>query len=225
VWLTAPTSASAWCASSWRAVVFVTRACWRPCGPYPGYEFLPHELRPFAYEDAPARDRLRADDQPAFHRQRSCASSRPSSRARACSRSARGAATRPPSSPSSPATSYTIEIVEPLAREARATLDRLGYGHVHARHGDGTAGWPEAAPFDAILLAAAPERVPSALLDQLAIGGRLVAPVGVAAQEIQVHRRTAAGVEMRRGPRVAFVPMTGDARGESDGVGVAGRVV
>jgi len=109
---------------------------------------------------------------------------------------------------------YTIEIVEPLAREARATLDRLGYGRVHARHGDGTAGWPEAAPFDAILLAAAPERVPSALLDQLAIGGRLVAPVGVAAQEIQVHRRTAAGIEMRRGPRVAFVPMTGDAARE-----------
>jgi protein-L-isoaspartate(D-aspartate) O-methyltransferase len=104
---------------------------------------------------------------------------------------------------------YTIEIVEPLAREARATLDRLGYARVHTRHGDGAAGWPDAAPFDAILLAAAPERVPPALLDQLAIGGRLVAPVGVVAQEIRVHRRTPDGVEMRRGPLVAFVPMTG----------------
>jgi protein-L-isoaspartate(D-aspartate) O-methyltransferase len=80
------------------------------------------------------------------------------------------------------------------------------------RHGDGWTGWPDAAPFDAILLAAAPERVPPALLGQLATGGRLVAPVGGAEQELQVHRRTADGIEVRRGVRVAFVPMTGAAR-------------
>jgi protein-L-isoaspartate(D-aspartate) O-methyltransferase len=107
---------------------------------------------------------------------------------------------------------FTIEIVEPLARQARATLDRLGYGRVHVRLGDGTLGWPEAAPFDAIVLAAAPGRVPPALLEQLAVGGRLVAPVGDTAQELQVHQRTPDGVLVRHGAPVAFVPMTGAAR-------------
>lgn len=104
---------------------------------------------------------------------------------------------------------YSIEIVEPLARGAEATLRRLGYSAVHVRHGDGHRGWPEAAPFDAIIVTAAPAQVPPALLAQLAAGGRLVIPVGEDAQELQVHRRTAAGIEVRRVFPVRFVPMTG----------------
>jgi protein-L-isoaspartate(D-aspartate) O-methyltransferase len=104
---------------------------------------------------------------------------------------------------------WTIEIVEPLARRATATLARLGYRHVHVRHGDGWVGWPEAAPFDAILVTAAPPRVPAALLDQLAMGGRLVVPVGERNQMLEVHERTAEGVRVRRVTPVEFVPMTG----------------
>jgi protein-L-isoaspartate(D-aspartate) O-methyltransferase len=79
---------------------------------------------------------------------------------------------------------HTIEIIQALADSARIRLERLGYTGVHVRHGDGYLGWPEAAPFDAILLTAAPERVPPVLVAQLAPGGRLVAPVG-GAVEIQ----------------------------------------
>ena len=73
---------------------------------------------------------------------------------------------------------YTIEIVEPLGLRAADTLDRLGYDNVTVRVGDGYQGWPEFAPFDAILVTAAPERIPQPLIDQLAVGGKLVVPVG-----------------------------------------------
>jgi protein-L-isoaspartate(D-aspartate) O-methyltransferase len=73
---------------------------------------------------------------------------------------------------------WTIEIVEALAKEARDRLARLGYYRVEVRHGDGYAGWPDEAPFDAILVTAAADSIPPALLDQLASGGRLVMPVG-----------------------------------------------
>jgi protein-L-isoaspartate(D-aspartate) O-methyltransferase len=109
---------------------------------------------------------------------------------------------------------YSIEIVEPLATEAAATLRRLGYERVHVRHGDGYRGWPDVAPFDAILVTAAPEQLPSPLLDQLKEGGRLVIPVGGESQELQVHRRTAAGVVVERVAPVRFVPMTGEAEGK-----------
>jgi len=104
---------------------------------------------------------------------------------------------------------YSVEIVEPLARQARARLDRLGYGRVHTRHGDGYQGWLEAAPFAAIVVTAAPPAVPPALLAQLAPGGRLVIPVGSGEQELQVHERTADGIRIRRVTPVRFVPMTG----------------
>jgi protein-L-isoaspartate(D-aspartate) O-methyltransferase len=104
---------------------------------------------------------------------------------------------------------YTIEIVESLATSARAALARLGYGAVRVRHGDGWRGWPEAAPFAAIVVTAAPPEVPPALLAQLAPGGRLVIPVGAADQELQVHERAADGVHVRRVIPVRFVPMTG----------------
>jgi len=73
---------------------------------------------------------------------------------------------------------WSIEIVEPLARRAAAILGRLGYDRVHLAVGDGYGGWPEAAPFDAVLVAAAPPRVPEPLMAQLAADGRLVIPVG-----------------------------------------------
>ena len=93
---------------------------------------------------------------------------------------------------------YTIEIVGPLAERAARTLESLGYASVRVRHGDGYRGWPEAAPFDAIVVTAAAPRVPPALLEQLTVGGRLVIPVGDAYQELEVHTRTPSGVEVRR---------------------------
>jgi len=107
---------------------------------------------------------------------------------------------------------YTIEIVEPLARRAEATLRSAGFGRVHVRAGDGYRGWPEAAPFDAIVVTAGAPRVPQPLLDQLAVGGRLVIPVDVegGAQELQVHERSETGISVRRVLGVIFVPMTGE---------------
>jgi protein-L-isoaspartate(D-aspartate) O-methyltransferase len=104
---------------------------------------------------------------------------------------------------------YSIEIVEPLARRASATLQRLGYGRVRVRHGDGYRGWPDAAPFAAIVVTAAPPEVPPALVAQLAPGGRLVIPVGTAEQELRVLVKTPAGVETRAVVPVLFVPMVG----------------
>lgn len=112
-----------------------------------------------------------------------------------------------------PATNvYTIEIVEALGVRAKADLERLGYGEIHTRIGDGYRGWPEAAPFDAIILTAAPPRVPQPLIDQLAVGGRLVAPVGEAYQQLQVLRKTADGIVVEPNIPVRFVPMTGEAQ-------------
>ena len=73
---------------------------------------------------------------------------------------------------------YTIEIIEELAQEARKRLDELGYGHIEFRIGDGSRGWPEHAPYDKIIVAAAPETIPPMLLGQLKPGGRMVLPVG-----------------------------------------------
>lgn len=108
---------------------------------------------------------------------------------------------------------WSVEIVEPLAREAAANLARLGYD-VRTRVGDGYRGWPEAAPFDAIVITAAPPEVPRPLLEQLAVGGRLVVPVGDAwgAQELVVITRTEDGFARERSIPVRFVPMTGEAQ-------------
>jgi protein-L-isoaspartate(D-aspartate) O-methyltransferase len=105
---------------------------------------------------------------------------------------------------------YTIEIVRDLARRATATLDALGYRNVHVREGDGYAGWPEHAPFDRILVTAAPEKIPQPLLDQLARGGLLVAPVGAqgATQWIVIAEKTDRGIVERRTIPVQFVPFT-----------------
>jgi len=107
---------------------------------------------------------------------------------------------------------YTIEIIESLATGAARTLEHLGYGSVRVRHGDGYRGWPEAAPFDAILVTAAAPIVPPALLEQLVVGGRLVIPVGDGIQQLEVHTRTSTGSRVERVFPVRFVPMTGEVR-------------
>jgi protein-L-isoaspartate(D-aspartate) O-methyltransferase len=106
---------------------------------------------------------------------------------------------------------YTIEIVAPLGEKARALLAELAYRNVEVRIGDGYKGWPEAAPFDAILVTAAPDHVPQPLLDQLAPGGRMVIPVGRQsfAQDLLVITKAADGRTLtRKALLVRFVPLT-----------------
>ena len=107
---------------------------------------------------------------------------------------------------------FTIEILEPLARQAQRLLGELGYKNVRTRVGDGYQGWPEAAPYDAIVVTAAPERIPQPLLDQLKVGGRLVIPVGSFFQDLLVLTKTANGLEKKNVIPVRFVPMTGEAQ-------------
>ncbi|WP_243382516.1 protein-L-isoaspartate(D-aspartate) O-methyltransferase [Geothrix alkalitolerans] len=104
---------------------------------------------------------------------------------------------------------YTMEIVEPLAQRAEADLKRLGYTNVKVRAGDGHLGWPEAAPFDAIIVTCAPEDVPQPLVDQLKVGGRMIIPVGSqwGAQELYLLRKTATGLRRQGVLPVRFVPM------------------
>ena len=107
---------------------------------------------------------------------------------------------------------YSIEIVAPLAARARHALAELGYENVSVRAGDGYQGWPEEAPFDAIIVTAAPDHVPEPLIEQLASGGRMIVPVGSGAQELVLLTRTSAGVARERVLPVRFVPMTGEAQ-------------
>lgn len=113
---------------------------------------------------------------------------------------------------------YTIEIIEPLARRSRETLERLGYKNVFVRAGDGYRGWPEAAPFDSIIVTCAPDHIPRPLVNQLRIGGLMVIPVGQelrgvwSAQQLVVVRKTPKGMERQAIMDVQFVPMTGEAQ-------------
>jgi protein-L-isoaspartate(D-aspartate) O-methyltransferase len=109
---------------------------------------------------------------------------------------------------------WSIEIVQALADRAKKTLAELGYRNAHVMHGDGYGGWPEHAPFDGILVAAAPDHVPPALIAQLKVGGRLVIPVGRFDQEMRVITRTADGSREERLIPVRFVPLTRDVRDE-----------
>ncbi|HMB54351.1 MAG TPA: protein-L-isoaspartate O-methyltransferase, partial [Thermoanaerobaculia bacterium] len=110
-------------------------------------------------------------------------------------------------------TVYTIEIIPPMAVSASARLLELGYENIVFKTGDGYKGWPESAPFDAIILTAAPPRVvPQPLLDQLRVGGKLVAPVGGSIQDLLVVTKTADGIERRTVAPVRLMPMTGQVR-------------
>jgi protein-L-isoaspartate(D-aspartate) O-methyltransferase len=109
-------------------------------------------------------------------------------------------------------TVYTIEIIPELAERARAVLDTLGYGSVKVRTGDGYDGWPEAAPFDGIIVTAAAPDVPRLLVEQLREGGRLVIPVGGHFQNLHVYEKRSGTLELLSSLPVRFVPMTGKVR-------------
>ena len=106
---------------------------------------------------------------------------------------------------------FTIEIIENLGKSGEARLMRLDYQNVFVRIGDGYQGWPEEAPFDAIIVTAAPDHIPQPLIDQLKIGGRLVIPVGAGIQELVRITKTTDGTKRENLLPVRFVPMTGEA--------------
>ncbi len=108
---------------------------------------------------------------------------------------------------------YTIEIIPELGERARSTLAEMGYQNIHVRIGNGYEGWAEHAPYDVIIVTAAPEAVPPALIDQLAVDGRMVIPVGAQNQEMMLIRKTRQGIVTRRTIPVRFVPMTGKPSG------------
>jgi protein-L-isoaspartate(D-aspartate) O-methyltransferase len=110
---------------------------------------------------------------------------------------------------------YTIEIIEPLAQSASARLSRLGYQNAHVKNGDGYAGWPEVAPFDAIIVTCAPDKVPPPLASQLKEGGRMIVPVGTGLDQqlFLLEKKAGQLVETAILP-VRFVPMIGEAQGK-----------
>lgn len=107
---------------------------------------------------------------------------------------------------------YSIEIVESLAERAARVLEELGCGNVRIRAGDGRIGWPEAAPFDAVLVTCAPDAIPPALVEQLREGGRMIIPVGIQdlPQQLYLLEKHGGRVEQRAILPVRFVPMTGE---------------
>ena len=107
---------------------------------------------------------------------------------------------------------YSIEIIEPLAATARKVLQEAGYRNVTVRTGNGYLGLPEHAPFDRVIVTAAPDDVPPALVEQLKMDGLMAIPVGTGVQELRILRRTARGMETLETLPVRFVPMTGKPR-------------
>jgi len=102
---------------------------------------------------------------------------------------------------------YSIEILEPLADSARERLEKLGYNNVHVKCGDGYKGWEEHAPFDAIIITAAPPELPGKLVGQLKVGGKMIVPVGILRQELNLIERTPIGINKKTLLPVRFVPM------------------
>jgi protein-L-isoaspartate(D-aspartate) O-methyltransferase len=106
---------------------------------------------------------------------------------------------------------YTIEIICPLADRADSTMKALGYDNVKVICGDGYRGYAEAAPYDRIIVTAAPDHVPQPLLDQLSMGGFMVIPVGDKLQFLKIYEKTEEGIKEKTDIAVRFVPMTGEA--------------
>ncbi len=104
-------------------------------------------------------------------------------------------------------TCYSIEVLEPLARKAEALLKELEYNNVVVRWGDGYAGWEEHAPFDCIIITAAPPEIPEKLIEQLKVGGKMIVPVGTMLQELILITRTNKGIRKKSIIPVRFVPM------------------
>ena len=107
---------------------------------------------------------------------------------------------------------FTIEIIEPLAKEAEVRLQSMGYKNIHVRSGDGYQGWPEHAPYDDVIVTAAPEHIPQPLIDQLAEGGHMIIPVGGMMQELILLEKKPEGLRKTAVLPVRFVPMTGKAQ-------------
>ncbi len=107
---------------------------------------------------------------------------------------------------------YTIEILEPLSEKAQQVLKSLGYEYIHYKIGDGYRGWTQFAPFDAIIVTAAPDHMPQPLIEQLKTNGRMIIPVGVQYQELLLIKKTDKGTDMKTVTPVRFVPMTGEAQ-------------
>ena len=105
---------------------------------------------------------------------------------------------------------FTIEIVDVLARRAEKTLKDLDYENIYVKSGDGYKGWPEHAPFDAIIITAAPTKIPQPLADQLRIGGRMILPLGDFSQDLVLIQKNALGITQQTLLPVRFVPMTGE---------------
>ncbi|MBI2485613.1 MAG: protein-L-isoaspartate(D-aspartate) O-methyltransferase [Deltaproteobacteria bacterium] len=107
---------------------------------------------------------------------------------------------------------FTIEILEALVEKAKQVLESLGYQKIHYKIGDGYSGWPEHAPYDAIIVTAAPDHIPQPLIEQLKVNGRMVIPVGDQYQELILIKKREKRVEMKTVTPVRFVPMTGEAQ-------------
>jgi protein-L-isoaspartate(D-aspartate) O-methyltransferase len=105
---------------------------------------------------------------------------------------------------------FTIEIVDVLARRAEKNLKELGYHNIFVKSGDGYKGWPEHAPFDAIIVTAAPTKIPQPLADQLRVGGRMILPLGDYSQDLVLIQKNAMGITQQTLLPVRFVPMTGE---------------
>ena len=198
----------------------------------PRERFLPPELEEFAYEDSAPAHRAGADDLAAVHRRPDDGGARGSAPTTACSRSAPARATRRRCSARIAREVYTIERHARAGRDGRGrACAQLGFDNVHVRHGDGTLGWPEHAPYDAIVVAAGGPHVPEPLLEQLAAGGRLVIPVGeekALQQLVRVTRRADGSLEREELGDVRFVPLIGAEGWEAERAGraaAAGRRV
>ena len=174
-------------------------------------DFVPDRLRDIAAHDEAAAHRRGADHQPAVRRGADERGARAPAGRRGCSRSAPAPATRRRSSHLLGADVYTIEIPRRSGPGGRRAPPAVRRPAAPLRTGDGYAGWPEAAPFDAIVLTAAPERMPLTLVEQLAPGGRLVGPIGSQneGQElVRLRKRDGGQLETERLISVRFVPMT-----------------